>query len=196
MALIENFLKDIDSKWKPLGGEPFPLQIIGSAALMLQTDYIRGTKDSDVLESRDGSPGIKEQLEALAGKKTDLHLRHGLYIDVVKEVILFLPPKPIFLPIAKVPLKNFNLTGLDVTDVVLSKLKRFNADDLGDIRAMATRRLIDHQRLVARFRVAAEWFGMDARASPLPRTLKNLHTVEREILDVPLSDIELPEAMG
>lgn len=196
MAPIKEFLVEIDAKWKPLGGEPFPLQVIGSAALMLQTDFVRGTKDGDVLESSDGNPGIKEQLEALAGRNTDLHLRHRLYIDVVKEAILFLPPKPVFLPLAKVPLKNFRLEVLDITDVVLSKLKRLNADDLGDTRAMSARGLIDHPRLVARFRAATDWFGMDARANQLPRTLKNLHTVEREILGVPLSDIELPESWG
>lgn len=196
MALIENFLKDIDSRWKPLGGEPFPLQVIGSAALLLQTDYVRGTKDSDVLESRDGNPAIKEQLESLAGQRTDLHARHGLYIDVVKEAILLLPPKPTFLPLPAVALRSFKLEVLDVTDVVLSKLKRFNSDDEDDIGAMAARELIDHPRLVARFRAAADWFGLDARVSQLPRILKNLHTVERDILGVRPSDVQLPESLG
>lgn len=196
MAPIEDFLAAIDDKWRPLGGEPFPLHVIGSAALMLQTDHVRGTKDSDVLESRDENPGIKQRLEALAGQNTDLHRKHRLYIDVVAEAILFLPPKPMFLPLPKVTLKNFNLEVLDITDVVLSKLKRFNADDVGDIGAMAARELIDHQRLVARFRAAADWFGLDARVSQLPRILKNLHTVERDILGVRPSDVELPESMG
>jgi len=32
-------------------------------------------------------------------------------------------------------LKHFELTTLDVVDVVVSKLKRFNSDDAGDVAA-------------------------------------------------------------
>lgn len=42
MALIREFLTEIDAKWNPIGGEPILLQVIGSAALMLQCDYGRG----------------------------------------------------------------------------------------------------------------------------------------------------------
>jgi len=35
VALIKEFLTEIDARWKPIGGEPFTLQVIGSAALML-----------------------------------------------------------------------------------------------------------------------------------------------------------------
>jgi len=65
VVLIKEFLKAIDARWKPVGGEPLALQVIGSAALMLQTNYDRGTKDSDVLESRSGPAQIKEQFEGL-----------------------------------------------------------------------------------------------------------------------------------
>ena len=42
MKLMHRFFAEIDEKWKRTGGEPIRLQIIGSAALMLQTDYERG----------------------------------------------------------------------------------------------------------------------------------------------------------
>ena len=45
---IERFLLDIDAKW-PSGGPKIALRVLGSTALMLQTSYLRGTKDSDVL---------------------------------------------------------------------------------------------------------------------------------------------------
>jgi len=67
MALIEEFLTEIDRLWKPEAPGKIPLRIIGSAALMLQDDYERGTKDGDVLETKDITPAVKDQLLALAG---------------------------------------------------------------------------------------------------------------------------------
>lgn len=192
MALIGNFLAEIDARWKPTGEEPIRLQIIGSAALMLQAAYERGTKDGDVLESGLGSPAIKERLLALAGPGTDMHRQFRVYIDVVKRAILFLPQQPLFRPLPGLSLKNFEAEVLDVNDVVLSKLKRYSNDDANDIRAMVDRKLIDHARLVARFEAAADWFSIDARAPDVSRYLKNLHTVERDILGIPPSNIELP----
>lgn len=192
MALIRDFLAEIDARWKPIGEEPITLQVIGSAALMLQTTYDRGTKDGDVLESRDGSPEIKKQLLALAGPGTKMHKQFRVYIDVVKRDILFLPQRPLFHPLPNLALKNFKVEVLDINDVALSKLKRYNSDDANDIRAMADLKLLDHKRLLAHFKAAADWFSMDARAPDVPRYLKNLHIVEREILSIPLSQIELP----
>lgn len=193
MALIKEFLAEVDARWKPLGGEPVALQIIGSAALMLQTDYDRGTKDSDVLESSGISEVVKAQLLALAGKETEIDKQFRMHIDVVKPAILFLPQRPIFHPASGMALGNFTIEALDVGDVVLSKLKRFNNDDVSDIRAMADRGLIDHRRLVSRFEAAVDWFSIEARLAEVSRYLKNLHRVERDILDVPESAIEIPE---
>lgn len=192
MALIREFLTEIDARWKPIGEEPITLQVIGSAALMLQTDYDRGTKDGDVLESRNGPAAIKEQLIALAGKNTDIHIQFRVHIDVVLRALLFLPQKPVFHPLSDIPLKNFKIEVLDVVDVAVSKLIRYSSDDAGDIRALAERDLLDHKRLVARFEAAADRFSIDARAADVPRFLKNLHKVERDILALPPSQIELP----
>lgn len=49
VAQFKELLTEIDARWKPVGAEPITLQVIGSAALMLQADYERGTKDGDVL---------------------------------------------------------------------------------------------------------------------------------------------------
>jgi hypothetical protein len=47
------------------------LPIIGSAALMLQADYERGTKDSDVLETSELAGATGERLLLLSGKGSD-----------------------------------------------------------------------------------------------------------------------------
>jgi hypothetical protein len=127
----------------------------------------------------------------LAGKETPISKQYRLYIDVVKRAILFLPQRPTFHPI-NLGLKNFNVEVLDITDVVLSKLKRFNSDDSNDIRAMVDRGLLNHPLLIQRFSAAADWFSIDARATEVPKYLKRLHTVERDFLALPPSQIELP----
>lgn len=193
MNLIKRFLAEIDARWTPIGVEPIPLQLIGSAALMLQTDYERGTKDGDVLESRNGPAAIKEQLLAPAGKETALHKEFRVYIDVVTRAILFLPQKPVFHAVPHLRLKNFKVEVLDITDVILSKLKRMNKDDANDISAMVEKGLIDPKHLAKRFEAAVDWFALDARVAELPRYLKNLHRVETDVFGVPPSKIDLPE---
>jgi hypothetical protein len=75
----------------------------------------------------------------------------------------------------------------------VSKLKRFHANDRGDIAAMIERDLVPHDRLIERFRRAVDVFSGDARAEELPRYLRNLHQVERDMLGVAETDIDLPE---
>lgn len=159
---------------------------------MLQTDYDRGTKDGDVLESKENTERIREQLFALAGKKSELRDQFHMYIDVVLRGLLFLPVKAQFHPLPGLRLKNFRIEVLDVVDVAVSKLSRFNASDRDDIRAMADKGLLDHALLLKRFKKAAEWFACDARAEDVPRYLKNFHAVERDMLALPESEIELP----
>ena len=62
---IDAFFRDIDSKWREVDASKITLRLIGATALMLQTDYDRGTKDSDVLETANIT-AIKSRLLALA----------------------------------------------------------------------------------------------------------------------------------
>ena len=48
--LVIEWFEDLDARWDRPTPEKIRLKIIGSSALMLQTSYERGTKDSDVLE--------------------------------------------------------------------------------------------------------------------------------------------------
>jgi len=108
VKLIHRFLAEIDERWKPLGAEPVRLKIIGSAALMLQADYERGTKDGDILEAAEITPAVREQLLALAGPKSALFPKYRMYIEVVTRAIMFLPQKPVFHPVPEPAMKNFS----------------------------------------------------------------------------------------
>lgn len=193
MELIKVFFEELDRLWRPAPAEKIPLQIIGSTALMLQAGYERGTKDSDILETAALIGPVGEKLLSLAGKNSDLNKRYGIYLDIVGSGIPFLPVKPVFnaLPMFA-GLKNFKITALDITDVAVSKLKRFTSNDAADIRAVVEKGLINPGLLVSRFRAAVDAYSTDARAEDLPRYIKNLHTVERDFLDVNESEIELP----
>jgi hypothetical protein len=85
---------------------------------------------------------------------------------------------------------------LDVVDVVVSKLRRFSADDEGDVRAMSGLGLLGHKRLVKRFGEAIDHFQLDARAEELPGIIKNLNKVERDYLRAVPSKFDLPEWLG
>lgn len=190
---IELFLRDIDANWPPSGSK-IPLKVLGSTALMLQTPYIRGTKDSDVLGVDPVHGAVADGLLELAGKGTKLHLKHQVYIDIVGSGIPFLPHPTIWHPAHELnkSLQSFEVNLLDITDVVVSKLKRFNGPDRDDIRAMVDLELIDHVVLIERFLSAAEVFCMDSRACNIPVYAKNLNWIEREYLGVAETDYELP----
>jgi hypothetical protein len=91
---IEDLILGIDARWTPLRDSKQTLHIIGSGALMLQADYERGTKDSDVLHTTDLNEEVKARLVALAGDGTDLHQRHLMYIEVVAQGLPFLAQTP------------------------------------------------------------------------------------------------------
>lgn len=193
MARIKDFFHSLDSAWDPVGAEPIPLEVIGSAAIMLQCDYERGTKDSDILESRESRPEIDTQLTVLAGgRETVLFKQHRIYIDIVKRGIPFLPAKPAFNAVPGLKLKNFTIAVLDPADIAVSKVKIFRPEDADDIRALADRGLLDHRRLLERFRLAAERYSIDSRAECVPGYLKNFRRVERDILGVEAAEVKLP----
>jgi hypothetical protein len=194
VSLIHDFLRDLDRAWTPSGSSKVPLRIIGSTALMLQASYARGTKDSDVLETVDLDADIRARLEGIAGRGSLLHVRHKLYVDIVSGSLPFLAPSPAWLDVADLntDLASLHIQVLAIVDVVVSKLKRFHAYDLQDIEAMVERGFVDHGLLVERFREAVDGYLLDARAEDLPRYVANLHRVERDLLGVPETAIELP----
>lgn len=192
--MVEAFLQDLDAHWIPTAPGRLRLRIIGSTALFLQTDYRRGTKDSDILETTELGQEEQARLLALAGKDTLLHRRHRLYAEIVGRAFPFLAVEPVWRPLPAIDasLRHFTIEALDVVDVVVAKLARLHGSDRDDIGAMVTRGLVEHDALVDRFRSAVERIWLDARADDLPRIVRALHWVERDQLDVPETPIELP----
>ena len=191
---IHDFFQELDRAWKPTGTKRIRLPIIGAAALLLQTSYERLTKDSDVLETEEIDEGVRRQFEDLAGKRSRLRLRHKLYLDVVRPGLPLLPQRPNWVPMPDLTasLAHFKIEALHVVDVVVSKLKRFNANDRSDIQAMVDLELVPHDSLIGRFRSAVDAFSLDARAAELPSYLANLHSVERDFFSADETEIELP----
>ena len=166
--------------------------IIGSGALFLQTDHDRGTKDSDILETPEISPEISQKLRDIAGRGSPLFKRYGIFLDIVRAPIPFLPQTPIFHEAPSLKLKNFSVKVLDIVDVVVSKLKPFRPRDVEDIEFLISKKLIPHKKLLERFRLVIDYHSMDSRAEDFPKFVKNLNEVERK-MHVPKSEIELPD---
>lgn len=193
MSIIEDFFREVDGRWTWPAPTRIPLRLIGSTALMLQTAYERGTKDSDVLETVDLLPETKDRLLVIAGAGTELHRRRRLYLEIVGNGLPFLPWPPAWRSVGSLgDLQHFEVSVLDIVDVVVSKLKRLNDNDLSDITAMVDLDLVPHEPLLNRFRSAVDVFSGDARAEDLPRYVANLHRIERDMLGVSETEIELP----
>lgn len=191
---VESFLQDIDRHWGAPGAAKICLRVIGSSALLLQTQYARGTRDSDILETAQLSGDVGARLVALAGPGSDIARQHGLYVEIIPSGLPFLPQAPSFHPLVKLnaSLKAFHVDVLDVVDVVVSKLKRFHANDRSDIAAMVERGLVSHEMLVRRFEAAVDAHSLGAGADDLPRFVANLNQVERDAFGVEPTAIELP----
>lgn len=198
MSEIEGFFRKISQLWDEPRPEKVVFKVIGSGALFLQTDYRRATKDGDILETLQVTPELKETLTKLAGKRTALHKSTGLYLDLVSLGLPFLPHGPRFHPQKKLSedLKNFSVEALDIVDVVVSKLKRFNASDSEDVNAMIERGLVPHAALIERFAAAVDEYSTDSRLEDVPKYVRNLHRVERDMFHVPESQIDMPDWMG
>ena len=193
--MIRSFFTEIDRAWSQGAREDkVRLRIIGCGALILQASYERGTKDGDVFETAELTGTTKQRLLEIAGPGSELHRRNRLYIDIVGNGIPFLPHVPLWHPLLELnaTLAHLELVVLDVVDVVVSKLKRFSSNDQSDIDAMIDLELVPHERLIERFCAAVDEFSGDARASDLPKYVANLHRVERDMLGVSETEIELP----
>jgi hypothetical protein len=89
MSVTTEFWNEIDRLWPPSPAQT--IRIIGSGALMLQTQYQRATNDSDVLEATDLDSTTRQRLVDIGGKDTALASKFSMYVDIVNSGIPFLP---------------------------------------------------------------------------------------------------------
>ena len=54
---------------------------------------------------------------------------------------------------------------------------------------MVIRDLVPHDALIDRFELAVDWYSMDSRAEEIPKYVKNLHRVERDIYAIDIEKI-------
>jgi hypothetical protein len=191
--MFEAFFQEVDRAWRWPSPGKRRLRILGSAALMLQTNYQRGTKDGDVLQTVDLTDDVRSQLLLVAGRDSPLYARRRCYLDIVPNGLPLLPQVPRWhpLPGLSASLEHFEIEVLDVVDVVVSKLKRFSANDIGDVAAMIERDLVPHAELVARFQNAID-FATDARADDIPQYVRNIHRIERDEFGVSETLFDIP----
>jgi hypothetical protein len=192
VKVVEAFLKDIDAAWPPAASK-IRLCIIGSTALMMQTSYHRLTKDSDILETESLTEETCAKLRQLGGQRTPLHKRWSIYIDIVPGGLVLRRQAPQYSRLLALSeqLRSFDIEVMSVLDVVVSKLARFKADDRADIDAMVERGLVDHDELVRCFEDAID-FKQDIDCDQFAMRLRNLRTVERDMLGVEPTHIEEP----
>jgi hypothetical protein len=194
VSSIREFFLDVDFAWSWPTPRRHRLDLIGSAALMLaEPRYERGTKDGDVYQTSEVTPELGSRLVEVAGRDSEIHRRTRMYIDIVPNGVPFLPHAPVWVLLGNISrmLSHFELYALDVVDVVVSKLKPFRPRDRDDIQAMVNYGHVPHGRLVERFRSAIDESGEERRPL-LESWVANLNRVERDMLDVPESEIELP----
>ena len=192
MPVIEALLTEVDAAWQ-LPGPKIRLRIVGSTALMLQTSHARGTKDSDVLETDEVTENVARHLIEIAGPDTEIHKRRGVYIDIVRRGVQFRRQAPVYHHLSNLSaaLQHFEVEVMSVSDVIVGKLARFNANDRNDIDAMVEGEFVAHDEIVSCFREAVD-FKMDMTSEEFARFVKNLNAMERDMFAVPETEIDEP----
>ena len=82
MTPPEALLLNLDRLWHREETPRLRIRILGSMALMLQTDYERGTKDGDILYPPPIDEEVRKRMLALGGQGSALARRHRVHLDV------------------------------------------------------------------------------------------------------------------
>jgi hypothetical protein len=145
---IADFLRDIDqflARGRP--SEILDLYHLGRSALVWHYDAPTTTRDVDVLRPR-GNQSLIEFVIAEFGQGTDAAHRHGLYLEIVPDVL-----PPIAMGFEKRATQiagswtNLRIFRPDPHDLAVTKMRRFAARDREDIRFLSDRGLLDAERL-------------------------------------------------
>ena len=125
-----SFLVDLDRAL------PSPTELHCFGAFVLSEEYGLGrpTADVDIVEAI-GIP--KVDLARLAGRQSDLHTRHRVYLDIVTVATI---PERYAERLTELSPPNFNrlrLRAVERHDLILAKLARNSDRDIEDLRRVA-----------------------------------------------------------
>ncbi len=141
-----SFLRDID---KTLA-RPVELRCIGGFAIAMLYGLPRPTVDVDYLSVVPLDETA--HLEALAGKGSALHTKHGVYLQHVGIVTVPDSYEDRLIPIFPSAYRSLRLFGLDAYDLALSKLERNSARDREDVKFLARAAPLERTILEDRYR--------------------------------------------
>ncbi len=183
-----SFFKDIDGLiTREFGTAKISFQIIGFASLAIAGLEDRGTKDVDTLKTGaladPTNDNIVKFLTKEFGKKSPGTIRHGMYLDIVSEVIPWLPPKPRFLPF--MTFRHLKVLRLHPADTCVSKtfshFKRLGkSNDLKDILDALDGHIIEIEDFITRLDETFPLYECHAEAPELFPKILNL--IQKEIL--------------
>lgn len=139
-----SFLHELDT----LVEGPTELHCIGGFVIAELYDFTRVTADVDVIQVRGGNPA---KLADLAGRDSELHRRHKVYLDIV--TVASVPEKYEDRLINLLPgeFGNLQLRAFEPHDLVLAKLPRNIDRDREDVKRLAAGPGLDPSVLKQRY---------------------------------------------
>jgi hypothetical protein len=142
-----SFFLDIEEAFD----EPIALQCIGGFAIAMLYGLPRPTVDVDFLAV---VPADEiGRLDALAGKGSALHRKHGVYAQHVGIVTVPENYEDRLIPIFPDAYRKVQLAGLEAHDMALSKLERNSGRDREDVKFLAHAAPLDLVLLEDRYRL-------------------------------------------
>ncbi len=126
-----SFLSEIDSTAR----EELELHCIGGFVVTILHGLARPTADVDVLVI--APRGESERLINLAGKGSELHRKHGLYLDLVTVATVPEDYDQRLTEMFPGEFEHLRLFALDPYDIALAKLERNTQRDRDDVKHLA-----------------------------------------------------------
>ena len=126
-----SFLRELDAQLT----QPTELHCLGGFVVSELYGLERPTADIDILEATKGTDSAT--LVQLAGKRSALHRRHKVYLDVVTVAIVPEHYESRLVDLATSGFRHLRLKAFDRHDLVLAKLARNTDRDREDVKRLA-----------------------------------------------------------
>ena len=140
----QSFLHDLDALLHGIT----ELHCLGGFVIVESYDFTRVTADLDVVDVRGIDPG---QLADLAGRGSELHRRHKVYLDIVTVASVPENYEQRLRDLLSGEFKNLRLKAFERHDLVLSKLARNLDRDREDVKRLAAKPGLDPTLLKERY---------------------------------------------